>query len=110
MSLIFTPGERHVFKRREALSVSDWAAKSVIVQDGPYRGARLRPDVTPYLPGIMDAWGRPGVEQVLVCGAPQTGKTLALYACLGYAVDRRPGTKMLAMPDDKTLSRVKPKN
>jgi len=106
IELIFAKGERHVFRRREKISVSQWAAKSIIVQDGPYRGARMRLDVTPYLVGIMDAWGQPGVEEVTVCGAPQTGKTLALYAALGYAIDRRPGTKMLGMPDDNVLRRV----
>ncbi|MDL2226558.1 phage terminase large subunit family protein [Deltaproteobacteria bacterium OttesenSCG-928-M10] len=103
----FTPGERHIFRRREFVAVSRWAANSVIVQDGPYRGARLRLDVAPYLAGIMDAFARPGVEEIRVCGAPQTGKTLAMYACLGYAVDFWPGTKMLAMPDDETLKRVR---
>ena len=105
-SMTLTEGERHVFRRREKLAVSAWAARSIIVQDGPYRGARLRLEVTPYLAGIMDAWGWRQVEEVCVCGAPQTGKTLALHACLAYAVDRRPGTKMLAMPDDKALGRV----
>ncbi len=102
----FCEGERHIFRRREFVTVSRWAAAAIIVQDGPYRGARLRLDVTPYLAGIMDAFGRPGVEEVRVCGAPQTGKTLALYACLAYCVDFRPGTKMLTMPDDETLKRV----
>ena len=41
-----------------------------------------------------------------MCGSPQTGKTLAMYACLGYSMDRRPGTRMLTMPDDKNVARV----
>ncbi|MDR2947171.1 MAG: phage terminase large subunit family protein [Candidatus Adiutrix sp.] len=102
----FTAGERHIFRQRERISVSQWAARNIIVQDGPYRGARMRLDVAPYLAEIMDAWGQDGVEAVAVCGAPQTGKTLALYAALGYAIDRRPATKMLAMPDDNVLRRV----
>jgi phage terminase large subunit GpA-like protein len=54
----------------------------------------------------MNIFGRKEIEEVCVCGAPQTGKTLAMYACLGYSIERRQGTKMLAMPDDKTLARV----
>lgn len=106
MSLVFTTGERAIFARPPRLSVSQWAARYLIVPDGPYAGARYRRDVNPYLAGIMDAWGEPRVEEVLVCGAPQTGKTLALDACLAYAVDRRPGPKMLAMPNDDSAGKV----
>jgi phage terminase large subunit GpA-like protein len=102
----FTPGERHVFRRRPRIPVSRWAAAHLVVPDGPYSGGRFRLDVNPYLAGIMDAWGEPWTEEVVVCGAPQTGKTLAMYACLAFAVDMRPGPRMLAMPDDDTLDRV----
>jgi phage terminase large subunit GpA-like protein len=102
----FTEGERKVFQRKPPMPVSEWASQNIIVQDGPYRGAKYRPDVTPYLIDIMDVFSWDTVEEVVVCGAPQTGKTLAMYACLGYSMDRRPGTKMLAMPDDKVLARV----
>lgn len=101
-----TDGERRVFRKREAISVSEWAARNLIVQDGPYAGSRLRMDVAPYLAGIMDAFGDPHVEEVIVCGAHQVGKTLAMYSCLGYAIDRWPGPKMLAMPSDQMVERV----
>jgi phage terminase large subunit GpA-like protein len=106
MNFCFTEGERHIFRRRPEVQVSQWASSSIFVQDGPYRGTRLRLEVNPYLAGIMDAWGQPEVEEVCVCGAPQTGKTLAMYSCLGFCIDRRPGTKMIGMPDDKVLGRV----
>ncbi len=106
MIFSFTPGERHVFRRRPRIPVSRWAAAHLVIPDGPFRGGRFRLDVNPYLPGIMDTWGEPGVEEVLVRGAPQTGKTLAMYACLSYAVDMRPGPRMLGMPDDETLRKV----
>ena len=102
----FTADERRILERRPFLTVTEWAAKYLIVQDGPYKGAPLRMGVTPYLKDIMDAYSRPEVEQVIVCGSPQTGKTLAMYACLGYSMDRRPGTRMLTMPDDKNVARV----
>ena len=105
-TLHLTDGERAVFARPVRMSVSEWAARYLIVPDGPYAGARYRRDVNPYLAGIMDAWGNPRVEEVIVCGAPQTGKTLALDACLAYSVARRPGPKMLAMPDDGSAGKV----
>jgi phage terminase large subunit GpA-like protein len=105
-SFQFTESEKRIFKRKETISVSEWAARNIVVQDGPYRGSKLRLDVAPYLISIMNAYSEDSIEEIIVCGAPQTGKTLAMYACLGYSIDRRPGTKMLAMPDDKVLARV----
>ena len=105
-TLHFTEGERAVFARPPKMRVSEWAARYLIVPDGPYAGSRYRRDVNPYLVGIMDAWGEPGVEEIIVCGAPQTGKTLAMDACLAYSVARRPGPKMLAMPDDGSAGKV----
>jgi phage terminase large subunit GpA-like protein len=102
----FTAAEQRIFARRERISVSHWAALHLIVPDGPYAGARYRRDVNPYLAGIMDTWGLPEMEEVLVCGSAQTGKTVALYACLCYCVDYRPAPRMLAMPDDETLGKV----
>ena len=106
MKLSLTETERRIFRKREVPPVSRWAAQHLIVPDGPYAGARYRRDVTPYLAGIMDAFSERSVEEVVVCGAPQTGKTLCLYACLCWCIDYRPAPRMLAMPDDETLARV----
>ena len=106
MKLSLTETERRIFRRREVPPVSRWAAQHLIVPDGPYAGARYRRDVNPYLAGIMDAFSERSVEEVVVCGAPQTGKTLCLYACLCWCIDYRPAPRMLAMPDDETLARV----
>ena len=102
----FTEGELMVLRAREDLSVSEWAERHLMVMDGPLRGGPLRSEATPYLKFIMDSFNDPFVEQIVVCGSPQTGKTLAMYACLGYSTDRRTGTKMLAMPDDTNVNRV----
>lgn len=104
--MLFTEVERSIFKKRKRMLVSEWAAQNIIVPDGPYAGARYRKDVNPYLIGIMDAWGNREVEEVIVCGAPQVGKTLLLYSCLAYCVEYRPAPRMLAMPDDETMKAV----
>ena len=83
MKIRFCEAERRVFARREKLTVSQWAGKYLIVQDGIYRGSPLRLDVSPFLRGPMDAYSRPGVREVVVCGSLQVGKTLLLYACPG---------------------------
>jgi phage terminase large subunit GpA-like protein len=102
----FTSGERDVFRRRPFVLPSIWAEENVIVKDGPYKNSRWRNATAPYLVEIMDTWADPYTEEVDVCGSPQSGKTSAMYRCLEYAIDRRPGPRMLAMPDDLTLNRV----
>ena len=105
--LVFIPAEREIFARREILAPSRWASRHIIVQDGMYAGSPVRMDVSPYMPGILDMYARRGVEEIIVCGSLQIGKTLILYICLGWAMDYRPGTKMLAMPTKETRDRVK---
>lgn len=106
MQLTFCEAERRVFQRRQPLTVSQWAARHLIVQDGIFKGGPLRLDVSPYLAGPMDAFGDPRVREVVVCGALQVGKTLLTYAAMGWSMDYTPGVKMLAMPTADTLSRV----
>lgn len=106
MPFRFTDGELRVFARRPHVPLSEWAARNLIVRDGPHAGGRYRRDVNPYLTGIMDAWSAPGVEEVVVCGSAQTGKTLVMHAAICYAVARRPGPRMLAMQDDDALGKV----
>ena len=106
MAFQFTAGERHVFARQPYVPLSEWAARNLIVRDGPHAGGRYRRDVNPYLVGIMDAWSAPRVEEVVVCGSAQTGKTLVMHAALCYCVARRPGPRMLAMQDDDAMGKV----
>ncbi|MGE4536662.1 MAG: terminase gpA endonuclease subunit [Desulfovibrio sp.] len=102
----FTDGERDVFRLRPFMPPSAWAEANVMVKDGPYKDTRWRNATVPYLPEIMDTWAQPWLEEEVVCGTAQSAKTSAMYRCLEYCVDRRPGPRMLAMPDDLTLSRV----
>jgi len=102
----FTDGERHIFRKRPRVRLSDWAASNVIVKDGPYAGGRYRKDVNPYLVGILDTWALPWTEEVDVCGSAQTGKSLVIFIALCYCVDMRPGPRMLAMQDDDAIDKT----
>lgn len=104
--LAFLPGERDVFLSRPFVAPSVWAEEHVVVQDGPFAGSRWRNDLAPYLVGIMDCWADPIVEEIVACAVPQIGKTRCMYNCLAWAIDRRPGPRMLAMPDDDALDRA----
>lgn len=102
----FTESERRIFKKRVRPRVSEWAARNIIVQDGPYAGSRLRMDVTPYMPEILDTLYLPHVEEVAVCASPQVCKTELMMASMFYSMEYFPGPKLLAMPDEDTMDRA----
>jgi len=106
VNLAFTESERRVFRKRVKPPVSAWAARNIVVQDGPYAGSRLRLDATPYLSGIMDTLFLPYIEEVDVCASPQIGKTELMLACMFYSMEFFPGPKLLGMPDEDTLARA----
>ena len=68
----FSKGERAAMKRRRPVPISAWAEKHRILEMSAIRG-RWRNVFTPYLTGIMDVSGLPGVETVIICKSPQTG-------------------------------------
>lgn len=105
ISLVFTPGERCVFKKREKLTVSEWSAKYRVVTNGPMTG-KWRNEVTPYLVEPMDTWQQPWIREVYLCFAPQTGKTQVAFNCMSYAIDQRPSGMMYIMPDEKVTKRI----
>ena len=69
---VFSRGERKLFRRRRPIPVSEWAEKYRVLEMSSIPG-RWKNVFTPYLAGIMDAMGSPGVETVIICKSPQTG-------------------------------------
>lgn len=72
------PGEIEVLSAKEHLSTADFAEKYRTVTIGAHRGSWDN-RVTPYLSHVMDAADSPWVEELVICGPPQSGKT---NACL----------------------------
>jgi phage terminase large subunit GpA-like protein len=95
------PGERKVLRKRRQIPASRWAEKHRVVTMSSVPG-RWKNETTPYLAGIMDASFYPSVQSVIVCAAPQTGKSEAVNNCIGYAIDRRPGSVLYVYPDEQT--------
>lgn len=95
------PGERKVLRKRKQIPVSAWAEKHRIVSMSSVPG-KWKNKTTPYLAGIMDASFFPSVQTTIVCAAPQTGKSEAVNNCIGYAIDRRPGSVLYVYPDEQT--------
>ena len=102
LPLRFSQPERRVMRRKKAIRPSVWAEKYRVLPDnaaepGPWKNWRL-----PYAAGIMDASFFESVQEIIVCAAPQTGKSEINYTCLGYATDRRPGNALIVFPDENT--------
>jgi len=100
----FRKAERTVYRRRKRIPVSEWAERHRVITRGPYEGARYRNEITPHLAGILDASFDPSVQTIIICAAPQTGKSTVGDTCVGYAVDRAPGPVMWVYPDEETAT------
>lgn len=96
-----SPGERKVMRRAKAIPVSKWAEQFRVVEMSSIPG-KWQNIFTPYLRGIMDACGTPGIETVIVCKAPQTGGSEAGHNLVGWCIDRSPGPVMYVFPDEIT--------
>jgi phage terminase large subunit GpA-like protein len=101
----FTEPERRVFRARERIKVSAWAAKYRMVATGPTIG-KWSNELTPYAVEPMDTFNLPWVRKIFLEWAPQTGKTATALNCLSYCVDVDPGPAMYVMPDEKVAKRI----
>lgn len=101
VAFLFSRGERKVMKRRKPIPVSAWAEKFRFVEMSSIPG-KWKNLFTPYLTGIMDAAGTPGVETVIICKSPQTGGSEAGHNLVGWCIDRCPGPVMYVFPDEIT--------
>ncbi|MBU0680118.1 MAG: phage terminase large subunit family protein [Proteobacteria bacterium] len=91
--------ERRIFRKRKPTTCSKWNQDHRVVVGGPLEGSRWKNETTPYLAGIMDASFFKGVEIVIICAGPQTGKSAAADGCLYYTMDRAPGPTLSIYPD-----------
>lgn len=101
----FLKAEREVFRRKEDLTVSQWAEKYRMVPIGAHKGPWVN-DITPYATFIMDTWGLPHVREVVLLKSPQTGGTEIMYNCEAFAMDRDPSTAMFVMPTQPAAKKV----
>ena len=98
----FSRAERLAYRKRKPVKPSVWAPRHRTITRGPYEGARWRNSLTPYLPGIMDAADYPFVEEIIVCAAPQTGKSAVVDTWIATRIDRAPGPTLYVYPDEDT--------
>ncbi|MDY6974381.1 MAG: phage terminase large subunit family protein, partial [Thermodesulfobacteriota bacterium] len=98
----FSQAERVVYRKRSRIPASDWAERHRVITRGPYEGTKWKNVTTPYLKDVLDASFFPSVETIIVCAAPQTGKSAMVDTCIGYAIDRAPGPALYIYPDENT--------
>jgi len=98
----FSRAEKLVLKKRRRVRPSAWMPKHRVMSVGPLAGSKWDNQLTPYLTGIMDASFFPGVQTVILCATPQTGKSEAVNNCLGYLAAADPGPAMVTYPDRDT--------
>jgi phage terminase large subunit GpA-like protein len=101
----FSEAERRIFKAREKITVSQWAARYRQVAKGPSPGPWSN-ELTPYLVEPMDTFCLPYVRKIFLCFAPQTGKTSVAINSLLWAIDVDPGPALYVMPDEKVAKRI----
>jgi phage terminase large subunit GpA-like protein len=87
------------------ISPSQWAARNLVVPDGPQSGRRFDLELTAYLVEPLDMLGPDSpVNEVAVMKSAQTGFTLLLIALLGHLIDRSPCRVMVVQPTDAAVS------
>lgn len=100
-------------RKKKFIQPSQWAARHRYISRRFRYGGKWRNETVPYLAGIMDASFYKGVEEIIICAVPQSGKTEGVYTCIGYAADQRPGDVMILFPTetdskDNAKDRIKP--
>jgi phage terminase large subunit GpA-like protein len=88
------------------LTVSAWAETyRHLPSERADESGRWRHEVTPYLRGIMDTVGQPGVREIIFIASTQVGKTEFLNNTLGYFVHIEPSPIIyLAETQDKATA------
>lgn len=104
---------RECLAPKENITVSEWAEKYRVLDEGSSISGRWSNAVTPYLVEIMDTINDPYIREVYLCKASQLGGTEALLNMLLYIADKEPAPTMIVYPSDdlaKDIStdRIKP--
>lgn len=104
---------KKTLKKPEKLTVSEWAEKYRVLDEGSNFQGRWSNDITPYLVGIMDAFNDPYIREINFCKPTQVGGTEAMLNMLGWIIMNNAAPTMIVYPNDdlaKDISndRIKP--
>lgn len=83
---------------KEAMSISEWADRYMVLPKGSNEEGRFSSESVPYQKAIMDAITDPDVTDVVIMSSAQVGKTLIIMCGIAYYIDYEPATQMLVLP------------
>jgi len=94
-----------LFAPAEDMTPSQWAARYLVVPDGPYVGEKFKTDLAPYLVEPLDAFADDvPCNKIVVRKSAQTGFTLLAIAAVGHMIDREPCRMLVVQPTEGALS------
>lgn len=102
---LLQPGVQEVLREKENITPSAFAEKYRAVTIGAHRGSWDNA-VTPYLVEIMDAGAMPFIEEIVICGPPQSGKTNACINMLLWHVFKYGGNGKFIMFPTELLAKL----
>ncbi len=89
----------------EKILPSVWAAKHLIVPDGPKAGEKWSAELTPYIIEPLDMLAPDsGVNKVVIRKSAQTGFTTLALAFIGHSIDTDPCRMMVVQPTESALN------
>lgn len=89
----------------EAMPVSEWLSKNVVLVDGPQAGQLWSPAGAPYLVEIADCLGDDHpCNLVTIRKSQQSGASVLALGWMLYIADREPANTIYAVPSTKALS------
>lgn len=91
------PAERLALKPPENLTVSEWAERYRVLDEGAAEPGPMRLDRAPYQREILDAWIDPEVEEITIEKAVQMGMSEVALTWLAYTIDQDPGPFLWVM-------------
>jgi len=101
----YIPGELELWRAKENCTVSEFAAKYRPVTLGAHIGSWDN-TLVPYLVEIMDTAALPHVEEMVICGPPQSGKTNACLNILLHHIYRYGGNGKYCMFPTEQLAKL----
>ena len=100
------PGELEIWREKEPLRVSEFAAKHRKVTLGAHQGDWDN-SITPYLVQIMDTYNLPWVQEIVIVGVPQSGKSNACINMHLFAIVYRGGNaKYVMLPKENLAKKI----
>jgi phage terminase large subunit GpA-like protein len=100
------PGELEIWREKPPLTVSQFAAKSRKVTLGQHQGDWDN-SITPYLTRIMDTYNLSWVQEIVIVGVPQSGKSNACINMHLYAIVYRGGNvKYVMLPKENLAKKI----